>query len=108
MGLRSQLIWSVAECVATLSDYETLEPGDIIMTGTPEGVNAVVAGDEQRAREAVRNHDATVIAIRVVRDVLAAPVEVVRQTERALVTDAVRTYQGLPALVWGGTDRHLP
>lgn len=41
----AQLIWSVAECVATLSEYETLEPGDLIMTGTPEGVNAVVAGD---------------------------------------------------------------
>jgi fumarylpyruvate hydrolase len=41
----SKLIWSVAECVAYLSEYETLEPGDIIMTGTPEGVNAVVAGD---------------------------------------------------------------
>jgi fumarylpyruvate hydrolase len=40
-----KLIWSVAECVAYLSEYETLEPGDIIMTGTPEGVNAVVAGD---------------------------------------------------------------
>jgi fumarylpyruvate hydrolase len=41
----SKLIWSVAECVAYLSEYETLEPGDIIMTGTPEGVNAVLAGD---------------------------------------------------------------
>ncbi len=40
-----KLIWSVAECVAVLSEYETLEPGDIIMTGTPEGVNAVVPGD---------------------------------------------------------------
>ena len=28
-----------------LSEYEALEPGDLIMTGTPEGVNAVVAGD---------------------------------------------------------------
>ena len=44
----SQLIWSVAECVAYLSEYETLEPGDIVMTGTPEGVNAVVAGDVMR------------------------------------------------------------
>ena len=43
-----KLIWSVAECVAYLSAYETLEPGDIIMTGTPEGVNAVVAGDVMR------------------------------------------------------------
>lgn len=41
----AKLIWSVSECVAYLSEYEALEPGDIIMTGTPEGVNAVVAGD---------------------------------------------------------------
>jgi len=40
-----KLIWSVAECIAVLSEYETLEPGDLIMTGTPEGVNKVVAGD---------------------------------------------------------------
>ncbi|RZS57796.1 fumarylacetoacetate hydrolase family protein [Sphaerotilus mobilis] len=41
----AKLIWSVAESIAYLSEYEDLEPGDIIMTGTPEGVNAVVAGD---------------------------------------------------------------
>ncbi|UUX95359.1 fumarylacetoacetate hydrolase family protein [Aquabacterium sp. J223] len=40
-----KLIWSVAECIAELSRFEALEPGDILMTGTPEGVNAVVAGD---------------------------------------------------------------
>jgi fumarylpyruvate hydrolase len=39
------LLWPVAECIAYLSGYEELEPGDIIMTGTPEGVNAVVPGD---------------------------------------------------------------
>ena len=44
----AKLIWSVSECVAYLSAYEALEPGDIIMTGTPEGVNAVVAGDLMR------------------------------------------------------------
>ena len=44
----ARLIWSVSECIAYLSEYETLEPGDLIMTGTPEGVNAVVAGDEMR------------------------------------------------------------
>ena len=43
-----KLIWSVAECVAYLSEYEALEPGDVIMTGTPEGVNSVVAGDVMR------------------------------------------------------------
>jgi fumarylpyruvate hydrolase len=44
----AKLIWSVAECVAHLSAYDALEPGDLIMTGTPEGVNAVVAGDAMR------------------------------------------------------------
>jgi fumarylpyruvate hydrolase len=44
----AKLIWSVSECIAYLSEYEVLEPGDIIMTGTPEGVNAVVAGDTMR------------------------------------------------------------
>ncbi|NYE26382.1 fumarylacetoacetate hydrolase family protein [Pigmentiphaga litoralis] len=38
------LIWSVAESIAYLSQYETLEPGDVIMTGTPEGVGAVKPG----------------------------------------------------------------
>ena len=41
----SKLIWSVAESISFLSDFEALEPGDIIMTGTPEGVGAVKAGD---------------------------------------------------------------
>jgi fumarylpyruvate hydrolase len=43
-----KLIWSVSESIAYLSEYETLEPGDIIMTGTPEGVNAVKPGDVMR------------------------------------------------------------
>ena len=44
----SQLIWSAAECIAYLSEYDALEPGDLIMTGTPEGVNAVQRGDLMR------------------------------------------------------------
>jgi fumarylpyruvate hydrolase len=44
----ARLIWSVSESIAVLSQYETLEPGDLIMTGTPEGVNAVVRGDVLR------------------------------------------------------------
>jgi fumarylpyruvate hydrolase len=43
-----KLIWSVSECIAYLSQYEALEPGDIIMTGTPEGVNCVNRGDVMR------------------------------------------------------------
>ena len=41
----SKLIWSVAETVAYLSKLVRLEPGDLIFTGTPEGVAAVVRGD---------------------------------------------------------------
>ena len=44
----AKLIWSVAESISYLSRYETLEPGDVIMTGTPEGVNAVVPVDVMR------------------------------------------------------------
>lgn len=40
-----ELIWSVAETVAYLSRFFRLEPGDLIYTGTPEGVGPVVAGD---------------------------------------------------------------
>jgi len=41
----SHLIWSVAETVACLSQFFRLEAGDVIYTGTPEGVGAVKAGD---------------------------------------------------------------
>jgi len=41
----SKLIWSVPEVVAHLSRYFHLGPGDLIYTGTPEGVGAVAAGD---------------------------------------------------------------
>ena len=41
----SQLIWSVPEILADLSQYYHLQPGDLVFTGTPEGVGAVVEGD---------------------------------------------------------------
>jgi len=41
----SKLIWSVAETIAYLSKLVRLAPGDLIFTGTPEGVAAVVRGD---------------------------------------------------------------
>ncbi|WP_176084460.1 fumarylacetoacetate hydrolase family protein [Martelella sp. HB161492] len=41
----SDLIWKVDEIVADLSKFYHLAPGDVIMTGTPAGVGAVVAGD---------------------------------------------------------------
>lgn len=41
----SQLIWGVREIIADLSRFYHLERGDLIFTGTPEGVGAVVPGD---------------------------------------------------------------
>ena len=41
----SKLIWNVAETIAHLSAAWALQPGDLIYTGTPEGVAAVVSGD---------------------------------------------------------------
>ena len=45
-----QLIWSIPELIADLSRYYHLEPGDLIFTGTPEGVGPVVAGDRIEGR----------------------------------------------------------
>jgi len=40
----THLIWSVNEVIANLSTLFTLQPGDLIFTGTPEGVGAVKPG----------------------------------------------------------------
>jgi fumarylpyruvate hydrolase len=41
----SKLIWSVPEIIANLSTYFELQPGDLLYTGTPEGVGPVHRGD---------------------------------------------------------------
>ncbi len=41
----AKLIWNIAETIEHLSAAWELQPGDLIYTGTPEGVAAVVAGD---------------------------------------------------------------
>ncbi len=46
----SQLIWSVPEILVDLSQYYHLQPGDLVFTGTPEGVGPVVAGDQLEGR----------------------------------------------------------
>ena len=45
-GDLAQMIWNVPEVISKLSDMVALEAGDIIMTGTPSGVAATVAGDK--------------------------------------------------------------
>lgn len=39
------MIWKVDEIIAKISEQHRLMPGDVIMTGTPAGVGAVVTGD---------------------------------------------------------------
>lgn len=42
----ADLLWSVAEVISVISDSVTLRAGDLIFTGTPSGVGALVPGDE--------------------------------------------------------------
>jgi fumarylpyruvate hydrolase len=44
-GDLADLIWNVGEIIEHLSAGWTLQPGDLIYTGTPAGVAAVVRGD---------------------------------------------------------------
>ncbi|RTL71986.1 MAG: FAA hydrolase family protein [Hyphomicrobiales bacterium] len=41
----AHMTWSVSEIISKLSEQYRLEPGDVIMTGTPEGVGSVTVGD---------------------------------------------------------------
>ncbi len=45
----NQMIWKVPEIIAILSRYFTLQPGDMVMTGTPSGVGPVERGDQIEA-----------------------------------------------------------
>lgn len=44
-----EMIWNVPETLAHLSRLVTLQPGDLIFTGTPEGVGPVLPGDVMHA-----------------------------------------------------------
>jgi len=41
----SKLIWNIPELIADLSKFYHLQPGDLIFTGTPEGVGPLQPGD---------------------------------------------------------------
>jgi len=41
-----RLVFPVEELIAEITEYVTLEPGDVILTGTPEGVGPLADGDE--------------------------------------------------------------
>lgn len=44
-GDLSDLIWNISETISYLSNFVALAPGDLIFTGTPDGVGAVKKGD---------------------------------------------------------------
>jgi fumarylpyruvate hydrolase len=48
-GKLNELIWSIPEVIAALSRLVTLAPGDLIYTGTPGGVGALLPGDVVKA-----------------------------------------------------------
>ena len=50
VGRIDEMIWSVAEVISILSSLFTLQPGDLIFTGTPSGVGVVHSGDRIEAR----------------------------------------------------------
>ncbi len=45
-GSLEQLIFPIPELIAEITTYLTLEPGDVIATGTPEGVGSLADGDD--------------------------------------------------------------
>ncbi|MGK3994725.1 fumarylacetoacetate hydrolase family protein [Sorangium sp. So ce1024] len=45
-GMTAQMLWGVPALVAYISRVMTLEPGDVIATGTPQGVGPLAPGDE--------------------------------------------------------------
>lgn len=49
-GNTRDMMRSVAELIAAASTYFTLEPGDILLTGTPAGVGRIVSGDRLQAQ----------------------------------------------------------
>ena len=49
-GTTADMIWSVAEALAALSRLVTLRAGDLLFTGTPDGVGALARGDSLHAR----------------------------------------------------------
>ena len=44
----AQMVWPVAEIISLLSGFFTLRAGDLIYTGTPAGVDALLPGDQVR------------------------------------------------------------
>ena len=44
-GCAGDLVWRIEELASYVSRHMTLEPGDVVLTGTPPGVGPLTAGD---------------------------------------------------------------
>lgn len=51
-GDLNQMIWKTPEMISILSTLFTLQPGDVILTGTPSGVGPIVKGDKMHGHVA--------------------------------------------------------
>ena len=63
-GALSDLLFPVENLIAYLSRYMTLETGDVIFTGTPQGVAQTVAGDKLQA-SLLRSDGSTLVSLSV-------------------------------------------
>lgn len=45
-GNTKDMIFSIGELLSNMSRYFTLEPGDVVLTGTPKGVGPLISGDK--------------------------------------------------------------
>lgn len=63
-GTTADMLFPVDVLISVLSDYFTLHPGDLIFTGTPEGVSKVEAGDRIEAAIAAGKSRLSVNVIR--------------------------------------------
>lgn len=62
-GDLAQMVWKVPEMISYLSEYFELAAGDVILTGTPAGVGAVVPGDVMEASvDGIGSFTVTVVA----------------------------------------------
>ena len=48
-GTTKEMTWPVAELLARASQWTTLVPGDVLLTGTPDGVGPIAPGDRMEA-----------------------------------------------------------
>ncbi|MEQ8524800.1 fumarylacetoacetate hydrolase family protein [Gracilimonas sp.] len=61
-GNSSEMVFPIANLISFLSSIFTLHPGDLIFTGTPEGVGPVESGDKL---EVLLNNGATTLTVNI-------------------------------------------